>query len=209
MSDIKISVIAAMTKGERAIGIRNTLPWRLPADMALFKKHTLNKPVLMGRLTALSIRGPLPRRLNLVLTSGEAPFEGQIAVKSIEEAVQFVKSWRDALPQQATLKKEQLEGFQGSAPIQEYESYWAEWEKKYGSVDAKIDELMVIGGGKAYEAVLPHAHRLYLTQIDATYPDADAFFPEYDPYEWDIVHRETHPPEGNYHGFSFGIYERR
>lgn len=172
MSDIKISVIAAMTKGERAIGIRNTLPWRLPADMALFKKHTLNKPVLMGRRTAASIRGPLPNRLNLVLTSGEAPFGGQVAVRSVEEAIEY---------------------------LEKRDEQWL----------TTTNELMVIGGAMLYETVLPIAHRLYLTQVDASYPEADTFFPEYDPYDWDIVHRETHPPEGNYHGFSFGIYERR
>lgn len=172
MKPLKISVIAAMTKDDRAIGIRNTLPWRLPADMALFKKHTLGKPVLMGRRTALSIRGPLPKRLNIVLTSsGVAPYEGQIAVKSIQHAIEVVERHRDENPD--------------------------------------IDELMVIGGGEIYKLFVPVADRLYLTQIEASYPEADAFFPEYDPYEWDIVSRESHPAGENTHGFSFAIYDRR
>lgn len=172
MNPIKLSIIAAMTKEDRAIGVRNTLPWRLPADMALFKKHTIGKPVLMGRLTALSIRGPLPKRLNLVLTSGEAPFPGQIAVKSIDEALEYIANHNTEHP-----------------------------EELYG-------ELMVIGGAKVYNSVLPKADRLYLTRIEASYPEADAFFPDYDQYEWDIVHREVHPAENNFHGFSFAIYER-
>ncbi|MDQ6995893.1 MAG: dihydrofolate reductase, partial [Mariprofundus sp.] len=32
----------------RLIGCDNALPWRLPADMAWFKKSTMGKPILMG-----------------------------------------------------------------------------------------------------------------------------------------------------------------
>ncbi len=65
---MKVSLIAAMTEN-RVIGIDNKLPWKLPADLAWFKKHTLNKPVVMGRRTweSLPFR-PLPGRLNIVIT---------------------------------------------------------------------------------------------------------------------------------------------
>lgn len=52
----------------RAIGYQNQLPWHLPADLAHFKKHTLNKPIIMGRKTYESIGRPLPHRTNIILT---------------------------------------------------------------------------------------------------------------------------------------------
>jgi len=62
-----ISIIAAMDRN-RLIGNSNQLPWHLPADLAHFKKITLNKPILMGRKTYDSIGRPLPGRENIVLT---------------------------------------------------------------------------------------------------------------------------------------------
>jgi dihydrofolate reductase len=83
-----ISLIAAMADN-RVIGIRNTLPWHLPADFRHFKKTTLGKPVLMGRKTYDSIGKPLPGRMNIIVTqdkSFQAP--GTVIVHSIEEALQ-------------------------------------------------------------------------------------------------------------------------
>lgn len=60
-------MIAAMA-GDRVIGLKNKMPWHLPADLAWFKKNTLNKPIVMGRNTYNSIGRPLPNRRNLVLT---------------------------------------------------------------------------------------------------------------------------------------------
>lgn len=52
----------------RAIGLRNRLPWHLPDDLKLFKRITTGHPVLMGRKTWESIGHPLPDRQNIVLT---------------------------------------------------------------------------------------------------------------------------------------------
>lgn len=53
-----ISLIAALAV-DRVIGMENAMPWNLPADLAWFKRNTLNKPVIMGRHTE-SIGRPLP-----------------------------------------------------------------------------------------------------------------------------------------------------
>ena len=45
-----ISLIAALAV-DRVIGMENAMPWNLPADLARFKRNTLNKPVVMGRHT--------------------------------------------------------------------------------------------------------------------------------------------------------------
>ena len=65
---MKISLIAAMAE-DRVIGINNKLPWKLPADLAWFKKNTLNKPIVMGRKTWESLPfKPLPGRDNIIIS---------------------------------------------------------------------------------------------------------------------------------------------
>lgn len=81
-----ISLIAALA-ADRVIGMENAMPWNLPADLAWFKRNTLNKPVIMGRLTWESIGRPLPNRLNIVISSQPASAEGVTWVTSIDEAL--------------------------------------------------------------------------------------------------------------------------
>ena len=52
----------------RAIGLKGTLPWKLPGDLAHFRRLTRGGVVLMGRSTYDSIGQPLPHRKNWVLT---------------------------------------------------------------------------------------------------------------------------------------------
>ena len=81
-----VSLIAALDENF-AIGRKGQLPWHLPDDLRWFKQLTLGKYVLMGYNTALAIGKALPGRTNLVLSRRhEAPFPGQITVRSIEEA---------------------------------------------------------------------------------------------------------------------------
>ncbi len=81
-----ISLIAALDENF-AIGRNGRLPWHLPDDLRWFKQLTVGKNVLMGYNTALSIGRALPDRVNMVLTRRhEAPFPGQITVRSIDEA---------------------------------------------------------------------------------------------------------------------------
>lgn len=74
---------------DRAIGIENRLPWKLPADMKWFRRHTLGKPVVMGRKTFESFGGrPLPERTNIVITRDKNyRAEGAVVVHSIDEAI--------------------------------------------------------------------------------------------------------------------------
>ena len=64
---MKFSLIVAVAD-DNVIGQKNSLPWHLPEDLRFFKKHTMGKPVLMGRKTYESIGRPLPGRLNIVLS---------------------------------------------------------------------------------------------------------------------------------------------
>ena len=52
----------------RAIGKGGQLPWHYPADLKFFKGQTTGHACLMGYRTWLSMKRPLPNRLNVVLT---------------------------------------------------------------------------------------------------------------------------------------------
>ncbi len=82
-----IKMIVA-TSTNNAIGVNNTLPWHIKADLQYFKAKTLNHTILMGRKTFESIGRPLPNRTNIVLTQDKtfAP-EGVIVIHSLEEAI--------------------------------------------------------------------------------------------------------------------------
>lgn len=64
---IRISMIAGVAENG-VIGSEQTIPWRIPSDMAFFKRTTMGKPVIMGRKQYETVRRPLPGRTNIVLT---------------------------------------------------------------------------------------------------------------------------------------------
>jgi dihydrofolate reductase len=75
------------TDRHRGIGIRNTLPWRLPEDLAFFKRTTSGHPIIMGRKTFDSIGRPLPNRRNIVVTRNpDWSHAGVEAVSSLQQA---------------------------------------------------------------------------------------------------------------------------
>ena len=71
---------------DRAIGLNNTMPWRLSEDLKLFKRLTMGHPILMGRKTWDSLGRPLPGRQNIVLTrSADFVAPGAIVIHDIAE----------------------------------------------------------------------------------------------------------------------------
>jgi dihydrofolate reductase len=86
----KLSIIVALDT-QRGIGVNNTLPWRLPEDLAHFKRITSGHPIIMGRKTFDSIGKPLPNRRNIVITRNPAwRHDGVESVGSLEAAVALV-----------------------------------------------------------------------------------------------------------------------
>jgi len=67
MPPTRITFIVAMDR-KRGIGKANQLPWRLPEDLAHFKRTTTGHTIIMGRKTFDSIGKPLPNRRNIVVT---------------------------------------------------------------------------------------------------------------------------------------------
>ena len=85
-----LTLIVALD-ANRGIGIRNTLPWRLPEDLAHFKRVTSGHPVIMGRKTFDSIGRALPNRRNIVITRNPAwRHIGVEAVGSLSDAIALI-----------------------------------------------------------------------------------------------------------------------
>lgn len=81
-------IVACAQNG--VIGRDGDLPWHLPEDLRHFMRSTKGCPLIMGRKTYESLDGPLPSRLNVVV-SRSMPDPGQdgvIVVQSPEEAIE-------------------------------------------------------------------------------------------------------------------------
>ena len=134
-----ISIIVAMGNN-RVIGAKNTLPWKLPADMEHFRQLTTGKPIIMGQKTFESIGKALPGRTNIVLTL-DKNFQASdcIIAHSIEEALETAKDfpevmicggvsiYRQFLPLADRMYLTLIEGdFGGDAFFPEFD--WNDWK---------------------------------------------------------------------------------
>ena len=88
----------------------------------------------------------------------------------------------------------------------------------YPNLDAALkaaespQETFIIGGESIYRQSLHAAHKLYLTVVDdtavnATPQQADAFFPEINPEEWELIEKEMRNENGL--SFSFLTYLKK
>jgi dihydrofolate reductase len=84
---IPLAVVAAIADNG-VIGRGNRLIWRLRSDLKRFRAITMGKPVIMGRLTWLSIGRPLPGR-HIIVLSGDGAFaaEGVAVAPSLSLAI--------------------------------------------------------------------------------------------------------------------------
>jgi dihydrofolate reductase len=82
---MKRALIAALSEN-RVIGIENRLPWRLPSDLARFKRLTMGHHLIMGRKTFASIGRALPGRTTVVVSRADFSAANVLSARSIEEA---------------------------------------------------------------------------------------------------------------------------
>ena len=75
-------------------------------------------------------------------------------------------------------------------------------------MSADEDEVFIIGGSSIYDAALPFADRLLVTQVQGR-PDGDTFFPEFDSNHWRVT-EESEPLTDEKQGltFSYVSYQR-
>lgn len=70
------------------------------------------------------------------------------------------------------------------------------------------EEAFVIGGATLYMEALPHADRIFVTEVDAS-PEGDTFFPLLDAKKWREVARERCEADAkNAHAMEFTVLER-
>lgn len=167
---MELSLIVARA-ANGCIGRDNKLPWYLPGDLKYFKRMTLGKPIIMGRKTWESLKGPLPGRCNIVITRQTGyEAEGAKVVATLEEAIQLAES--------------------------------------VALIDG-VEDAVVIGGAEIYALALPKISRMYVTEVHADV-EGDAFFPPFDPAQWQQTAREdfnAEPP--NQYDYSFVVYQRK
>lgn len=79
-----------------AIGKNNKLLFRLPTDMAFFKEKTMDKVVVMGEKTYLSLpKRPLLNRINIVLSDNpNFVADGAIVVHTLDDLFKELKKYR-------------------------------------------------------------------------------------------------------------------
>lgn len=89
----RVTLVVAAAEND-VIGRNGDLPWRLPADLAHFKRLTMGAPLIMGRKTYDSIGRPLPGRVSIVLTrdiSWRAIHDEVLVAESLEQALGFAE----------------------------------------------------------------------------------------------------------------------
>ena len=72
-----------------------------------------------------------------------------------------------------------------------------------------LSEFFVIGGSSLYEEAMPHATRLYVTQIEAVI-EGDVSFPDINWAGWSSIRNERHEiDEDHAHAFTIGEFVRQ
>lgn len=174
-----LSIIACISKANRAIGYQNRLLYHIKSDLTRFRELTTGHAIIMGRKTYESLpHGALPHRRNIVVSHNLKELEGCEVYPSLEKAVEAAEKAVDAAGKPAA----------APCPISN-------------------EEIFVIGGESIYRQILPEAHKLYLTVVDDAPQQADAFFPEINAEEWELTEKEMR--NENDVSFSFLTYLKK
>ena len=88
-----IAIVAVDQQG--AIGKGGKLPWHYSADMKFFRETTAGNACVMGHNTWLTLKRPLPNRLNIVL-SRKSQIEPQDSVIVVRD-LNYILSLKDYL----------------------------------------------------------------------------------------------------------------
>lgn len=83
-------------------------------------------------------------------------------------------------------------------------------EKALNESMGKDEEAFIIGGGQIYKLFIEKADKLYITHVDAEFPDADTFFPIIETDKWEKIDSKSHSKdELNAYDLEFAIYKRK
>ena len=174
-----LSIIACISQTNRAIGYQNRLLYHIKCDLTRFRELTTGHAIIIGRKTYESLpHGALPHRRNIVVSHNLKELEGCEVYPSLKEAVEAAGKPAD------TARK----AVNAPCPISN-------------------EEIFIIGGESIYRQILPEAHKLYLTVVDDTPQQADAFFPKINVEEWELIEKEMR--NENDVSFSFLTYLKK
>jgi dihydrofolate reductase len=85
--------LVAAVAANGIIGVNGRLPWHFPEELKHFKEVTLGHPVIMGRRTWESLKGPLPGRQNIVVTRTPGyQAQGALVAASLQDALKLCAS---------------------------------------------------------------------------------------------------------------------
>ena len=167
---MRLELIVARARNG-VIGRQGTLPWRLPEDLAYFRRTTMGQAIIMGRKTWDSLGRALPGRLSIVVTRDPAwQAAGALAVRSLAEAVAAARAALTA-GHPLFLRPDGSAADIPASPI-----------------------AFIIGGAQIYREALASLpiDTLHITEVDARI-DGDAWFPDLDPAGWRECARDSFP----------------
>ena len=161
----EISLIACIAQNG-AIGFHNHLLYPIRQDMQRFKTLTTGHTVIMGRMTYLSLpNGPLPNRRNIIVSKTMRKEQSAGTLK--EQSTEMTSA------NEAESKNREL----SHASALQYKVCRSLEEALSRCRDQGEKEVFIIGGAMLYRSALSLATRLYLTIVEDTPQQADAFFP--------------------------------
>jgi dihydrofolate reductase len=154
--------------------------------VALVVAYSANR--VIGRDGGLPWRLPGDLRRFRELTTGHAVVMGRRTYESLPDAFRPLPGRRNVV-------------------LTSDPGYRADGAEVVGDLETALaGPCFVIGGGKVYAQALPHAQRVYATELEAEV-DGDTYFPALPDGEWRCVERGERIVEHG-HAYRFAIHDR-
>lgn len=188
-----IVIIAALDQNH-ALGYRGQLLFHLKEDLRFFKDTTSGHPVIMGRKTWESLPKKLPGRQNIVVSHHPD------TILPKPPAAPGPSSANNP-PKHPTLTQTGLKTPENGLKTQMPDQIITDLPAFLAAHAADPDPYFIIGGASVYAEALPYAKTLFLTKIAASAPEADTYFPSFDPNNY----AKTLIKKGSENGLDFTI----
>jgi thymidylate synthase len=146
----KVNIIVAYNKKDKGIGYENSIQWKIPQDIDFFRKKTINiknnkkNCVIMGYNTWKSIKKPLKKRINIVITNKKKDIK---KLKNEEEDVYYIND--------INIVDKMLDNINNMSNLKCVK----EWEN--------INNIYIIGGESIYKNYInkKYINNIYITEI--------------------------------------------
>lgn len=197
---MNVSAIVAVGKNnEMGVGT-DKLPWDIPEDGKFYRDKTRCHVNVMGRTTYESLcdffHGIPSNRINIVITRDEG-YDPLEYPKKYDE-------YRLTNPLKNLILKGEAIAFT-DAKVAIEKAKEEELTLRQKLKDGLVPEVMVVGGSQIFKLCMPFINRLYITEIDAEFPDADVFAPEFTEFKTLVEERKS---SGNGFTYTFKTLEK-